>query len=237
MEFARACGACSGSPCAGRTSSTTTWTTSSVSTSTSASSSSSRVEATRRSAREALRRLGGDLNETRDRLHHSADRRERTMAMHERLEELWQDVRYAARGLVRRPGSPCDRDPHARRRHRREHRHLQRSECDDVPAAAVPRSGPVDERQLRGSWPRWPAGPHRPALVVDEVPHVPGRPEQVPGTRALGAGELQHHGRRRRTAERRVGELALPRDTRSPAGDGSRIRGRRRRPLRRSARC
>ena len=26
------------------------------------------------------------------------------MAMHERLEELWQDVRYAARGLVRRPG-------------------------------------------------------------------------------------------------------------------------------------
>ncbi|MFI5243851.1 MAG: ADOP family duplicated permease [Gemmatimonadales bacterium] len=53
---------------------------------------------------EALRRLGGDLNETRDRLHHSADRRERTMAMHERLEELWQDVRYAARGLVRRPG-------------------------------------------------------------------------------------------------------------------------------------
>ena len=53
---------------------------------------------------EALRRLGGDLNETRDRLHHSADRRERTMAMHERLEELLQDFRYAARGLVRRPG-------------------------------------------------------------------------------------------------------------------------------------
>jgi putative ABC transport system permease protein len=53
---------------------------------------------------ETLRRLGGDLNETRERLHDSADRRERTMAMHERFEELQQDVRYAARGLVRRPG-------------------------------------------------------------------------------------------------------------------------------------
>ncbi|HEV8409890.1 MAG TPA: ABC transporter permease, partial [Gemmatimonadaceae bacterium] len=53
---------------------------------------------------ETLRRLGGDLDEMRDRLQHSADRRERTMAMHERLEELMQDVRYAARGLVRRPG-------------------------------------------------------------------------------------------------------------------------------------
>jgi predicted permease len=53
---------------------------------------------------ETLRRLGGDLNETRDRLHHSADRRERTMAMRERVEAVLQDVRYAARGLVRRPG-------------------------------------------------------------------------------------------------------------------------------------
>ena len=53
---------------------------------------------------ETLRRLGGDINETRDRLHHSADRRERTMAMHERVEDLVQDLRYAARGLLRRPG-------------------------------------------------------------------------------------------------------------------------------------
>ena len=53
---------------------------------------------------ETLRRLGGDLAGTRERLHHSADRRERTMAMHERFEELLQDIRYAARGLVRRPG-------------------------------------------------------------------------------------------------------------------------------------
>jgi putative ABC transport system permease protein len=53
---------------------------------------------------ETLRRLGGDLNQTRERLLNSADRRERTMAMHERVEELLQDVRYAARGLVRRPG-------------------------------------------------------------------------------------------------------------------------------------
>ena len=53
---------------------------------------------------EALRRLGGDLHETHERLQHSADRRERTMAMHEQIEELMQDVRYAVRGLVRRPG-------------------------------------------------------------------------------------------------------------------------------------
>ncbi len=53
---------------------------------------------------ETLRRLGGDLSETRERLHNSADRRERTMATHERIEELLQDVRYAARGLIRRPG-------------------------------------------------------------------------------------------------------------------------------------
>ncbi|MFI5233128.1 MAG: ADOP family duplicated permease [Gemmatimonadales bacterium] len=53
---------------------------------------------------ETLRRLGGDINETRERLHHSADRRERTMAMRERAEEIVQDVRYAARGLARRPG-------------------------------------------------------------------------------------------------------------------------------------
>ena len=60
---------------------------------------------TRDAARaEALRRLGGDLHETQERLQHSADRRERTMAMNERIEELMQDVRYAARGLVRRPG-------------------------------------------------------------------------------------------------------------------------------------
>lgn len=53
---------------------------------------------------EALRRLGGGVDETRERLHHSADRRERTMAMSERVEELQQDVRYAARSLARRPG-------------------------------------------------------------------------------------------------------------------------------------
>lgn len=53
---------------------------------------------------EALRRLGGDLPGTRERLRNSADHRERTMAMHERFEEIVQDIRYAARGLVRRPG-------------------------------------------------------------------------------------------------------------------------------------
>ncbi len=54
--------------------------------------------------RAGVRRLGGNLNGARDQLHHSAERRERTMAMHERFEEVIQDLRYAARGLVRRPG-------------------------------------------------------------------------------------------------------------------------------------
>ncbi|HEY2849962.1 MAG TPA: ABC transporter permease [Gemmatimonadaceae bacterium] len=53
---------------------------------------------------EASRRLGSDYDSTRERLHHSADQRERTMAMHERIEELAQDLRHAARGLARRPG-------------------------------------------------------------------------------------------------------------------------------------
>jgi putative ABC transport system permease protein len=53
---------------------------------------------------ETLRRLGGNMNDTRERLHHSAVRRERTMAMHEQWEELLQDLRYAVRLLVRRPG-------------------------------------------------------------------------------------------------------------------------------------
>ncbi|MGH7653629.1 MAG: ADOP family duplicated permease [Gemmatimonadaceae bacterium] len=53
---------------------------------------------------EARRRLGDDYDSARERLHHSADQRERTMAMHERIEELAQDLRHAARGLARRPG-------------------------------------------------------------------------------------------------------------------------------------
>jgi predicted permease len=55
-------------------------------------------------AAEAQRRLGGTIDSTRERLHHSADQRERTMAMHERIEEIVQDLRHAARGLARRPG-------------------------------------------------------------------------------------------------------------------------------------
>jgi predicted permease len=52
---------------------------------------------------EALRRLGGSLDEARRQLHSSAEQRERRMEFREYLESLWQDVRYAARGLARRP--------------------------------------------------------------------------------------------------------------------------------------
>jgi putative ABC transport system permease protein len=53
---------------------------------------------------EALRRLGSSIESARDQLHQSADLRERRMRLHEHLENLLQDLRYAARGLVRRPG-------------------------------------------------------------------------------------------------------------------------------------
>lgn len=53
---------------------------------------------------EALRRLGTSLDETRDRLRRSASRKEHRMAMREWFDDLIQDLRYAARGLIQRPG-------------------------------------------------------------------------------------------------------------------------------------
>ena len=53
---------------------------------------------------EALRRVGGDLEETRHELHESANKRERRMSLHEQFDSWLQDVRYAARSLLRRPG-------------------------------------------------------------------------------------------------------------------------------------
>lgn len=53
---------------------------------------------------EALHRLGTSFDETRDRLRRSAERKEDRMAMRERFDDLMQDMRYAARGLVQRPG-------------------------------------------------------------------------------------------------------------------------------------
>ena len=52
---------------------------------------------------EALRRLGASVEQVRDQLHHSAELRERRMRFHEQVETFAQDVRYAARGLARRP--------------------------------------------------------------------------------------------------------------------------------------
>jgi putative ABC transport system permease protein len=54
---------------------------------------------------EALRRLGGgaSIEQVRDQLHHSAEVRERRMRVHEHVETFVQDIRYAARGLARRP--------------------------------------------------------------------------------------------------------------------------------------
>jgi predicted permease len=53
---------------------------------------------------EALRRFAADPTAARARLHRSAERRERLMARHEWIDGLRQDLRYAARGLLRRPG-------------------------------------------------------------------------------------------------------------------------------------
>jgi putative ABC transport system permease protein len=52
---------------------------------------------------EAFRRLGAPLQQMRDTLHHSAEQREHTMANRERLEQLFHDIAYAARGLRQRP--------------------------------------------------------------------------------------------------------------------------------------
>src|SRR5689334_6372744 len=54
---------------------------------------------------EALRRLGGaSVDEVRERLHHSATRREDRMRFREGLLRLRQDVHFAARQLRRAPG-------------------------------------------------------------------------------------------------------------------------------------
>ena len=53
---------------------------------------------------EALRRLGGSIEETRHRLQHSATRREERMRIREWWADLRQDIQYAVRGLRQRPG-------------------------------------------------------------------------------------------------------------------------------------
>jgi putative ABC transport system permease protein len=52
---------------------------------------------------EALRRLGASFESVRDQLHYSAEVRERQMRIRDYWDDLVQDVRYAARGLIRRP--------------------------------------------------------------------------------------------------------------------------------------
>ena len=52
---------------------------------------------------EAIRRLGASLDQVRHQLHTNADQRERRMRVVEFVESVMQDVRYAARGLARRP--------------------------------------------------------------------------------------------------------------------------------------
>ena len=53
---------------------------------------------------EALRRLGGSVEETRHRLQHSATRREDRMRIREWWTDVRQDIQYALRGLQQRPG-------------------------------------------------------------------------------------------------------------------------------------
>jgi putative ABC transport system permease protein len=52
---------------------------------------------------EAMRRLGGSLGQAREQLHRSAEHRERRLQFAETFGDLLQDLRYAARGLLRRP--------------------------------------------------------------------------------------------------------------------------------------
>jgi putative ABC transport system permease protein len=52
---------------------------------------------------EAIRRLGAPLDQVRHQLHTNADQRERRMRVVEFVESVMQDVRYATRGLARRP--------------------------------------------------------------------------------------------------------------------------------------
>ncbi|HEU5481080.1 MAG TPA: ABC transporter permease, partial [Candidatus Tumulicola sp.] len=52
---------------------------------------------------EALRRLGGSLDDARLQLHTSAKRRERRMRFSQFIDSAAQDIQYAARGLIRRP--------------------------------------------------------------------------------------------------------------------------------------
>jgi putative ABC transport system permease protein len=53
---------------------------------------------------EALSRLGGTVGDVRAMLQHSAARREGQMRIRDMLDDAVQDLRYAARGLIRRPG-------------------------------------------------------------------------------------------------------------------------------------
>ncbi|HEY7237312.1 MAG TPA: ABC transporter permease [Gemmatimonadaceae bacterium] len=52
---------------------------------------------------EAMRRLGASVDQVRHQLHTNADQRERRMRIVDFVESVMQDVRYAARGLARRP--------------------------------------------------------------------------------------------------------------------------------------
>lgn len=51
----------------------------------------------------AVRRLGASLDDVRRRLHASVNQREHRMHVSESIDSVAQDIRYAARGLIRRP--------------------------------------------------------------------------------------------------------------------------------------
>src|SRR5262245_59285233 len=52
---------------------------------------------------EAMRRLGATLDQARAQLHRSATLRQRLMRLRDLFDDFWHDVRYGARGLLRRP--------------------------------------------------------------------------------------------------------------------------------------
>ncbi len=53
------------------------------------------------------------------------------------METLWQDLRYGLRTLLKHRGFTAVAVPHARARHRRDHRHFQCRQCRGLEARCL----------------------------------------------------------------------------------------------------